>query len=187
MRKLLIALPALLSLAACGMLYAELEIPSTTITLKGQVFPATAVGVPLVKTVTFPIGKDLTVITEKGVTFQLKLTRLGVAMAATSGVGDFGDIESVTVSVLPPPTQTLPEEAIIASYVKPPPPAAQNPSSIEVAGMSNLDLAPYILGGDLRLQFKAISATGGAIPEWKADVGAGFYLKVHADYLKAMK
>jgi hypothetical protein len=184
MRKLLIALPALLSLAGCGLLSAEFEIPSVSVTLKSQDFPAVPAGAPLVKEVNFPIGKDLTGITDKGVTFELRLTRMAVALAATSPMGDFGDIESVTVSVLPPVGQTLPEEAVIASYLKSP--ADPNPTSISVAGMSNLDLAPYILSGDLRLKFVAVSSTGGAIPAWKADVGGVFYLKVHADYLEAL-
>ena len=189
MRKLQITLPALLALAlaGCGMLFAEVEVPSATITLKSQTFPATLAGVPLVKTVTFPIGSDLSIITEKGVTFELRLLQMAVVLATTSPMGDFGDIESVTISVLPPPGQTLPEETIVASYSKAPPPADQNPTSITVAAMSNLDLAPYILGGDLTLKFTAVSVLGGFIPEWKADVGGVFYLKVRLDYLEAAK
>jgi len=180
MHKLLIALPALLSLAGCGLLFAEFEVPSATVTLKSQAFTGTDAGAPLVKEITFPIGSDLTSITDKGVTFELRLVRMDVALAVTSPMGDFGDIQSVTVSVLPPVGQTLPEESLIASYVQSP--ADPNPTSISVAGMTNLDLSPYILAGDLRLKFVAVSATGGAIPDWKADVGGTFYLKVRADY-----
>ncbi len=189
MRKLQITLPALLALAlaGCGMLFAEVEIPSASITLKSQTFPPTLAGAQLVKTVTFPIGSNLSIITEKGVTFELRLLQMAVVLTTTSPMGDFGDIESVTISVLPPPGQTLPEETIVASYSKAPPPANQNPTSITVAAMSNLDLAPYLLAGDLTLKFTAVSATLGFIPEWKADVAADFYLKVHLDYLQAAK
>jgi hypothetical protein len=185
MRRLLTALPALALLAGCGTFFAELEIPSTTVTLKGQTFPGTPVGVALVKEVTFDLGKDLTIINEKGVTFELRLIQMKVDLTTTSAMGDFGNIRSVTLSVLPPTGQTLPEEAVIASYVKPPPPAIQNPNSIAVAAMANLDLAPYITSGQLRLRFSADSVIG-AIPDWTADVGAEFYLKVHVDYLKTL-
>jgi hypothetical protein len=184
MRQLLIALSALLAASGCGLLSAEFEIPSVSVTLKSQDFPAVPAGAPLVKEVTFPIGKDLTGITDKGVTFELRLTQMAVALATTSPMGDFGDIETVTVSVLPPVGQTTPVEAVIASYQRSP--ADPHPTSIAVAGMSNLDLAPYILAGDLRLRFVAISSAGGAIPAWKADVGGVFYLKVHADYAKSL-
>jgi len=185
MRKLLIALPALLSLAGCGLLFAELEVPKATVTLKNLIFPATAPGVPLATEVVFPIGSDLTSITDQGVSFELRLVTMDIALAATSPMGDFGDIQSVTVSVLPPTGQTLPEEAIIASYVQSP--ADPHPTSISVAAMTNLDLSPYVLAGDLRLRFVAVSASGGAIPGWKADVGGTFYLKVHADYASSLK
>jgi len=185
MHKLLIALPALLSLAGCGLLFAEFEVPRATVTIKNQAFPATAPGASLVKEIVFPIGSDLTSTNDKGVTFELRLVTMDVALAATSPMGDFGDIKSVTVSVLPPPGLTLPEEAIIASYVQSP--SDPHPTSISVAAMTNLDLSPYILAGDLRLKFVAVSVTGGAIPAWIADVGGTFYLKVRADYADALK
>jgi hypothetical protein len=187
MRRRHFALPLLSFLAGCGLLFAEVEIPTTTLTLKEQTFPGTVTGAPLVEIVTFPIGRDVSLITEPGVTFELRLLELSVLLATASPMGDFGDIESVTVSVLPPAGQTLPEEAIVATYVKAPPPAPQDPTSISVAAMSNLELSPYILDGDLTLKFVAVSLSGGAIPDWKADVGASFYLKVHLDYLEAMK
>jgi hypothetical protein len=181
MRRLLTALPALALLSGCGLLYAELEIPSTTVILERQSFPATPVGSPLVKDIPFDIGQSLTILTEPDVSFELRLTRMLVVIASGSVMGDFGDIQSVTLSVLPPAGQTLPEEAILASYTKAPPPANQNPTSIAVAGMSNLDLGPYITGGAMTLRLKAESVTG-SIPAWTADVGGEFYLKVRVDY-----
>ena len=114
MRRLLIALPALLTLAGCGLFSAELEIANASVKLKSQDFTGTGVGVPLVKVVTFPIGSDLSIINEKGVTFELRLTRMSVDLIATPTMGDFGDIQSVTVSVLPPRTQIL---GLAAGYV----------------------------------------------------------------------
>jgi hypothetical protein len=183
MRRLLIAVPALALLAGCGLLYAEVEIPSTTITLKQQVFDATTPGAPLVKDITFDVGSQLPLINDKNVTFELRLTQMLVAMTTSSPLIDFGGIESVTLSVLPPAGQTLPEETILASYAKAPPPADQNPKSISVSGMANLDLSPYIASGSMTLRLKALPVTlGAAIPAWTADVGAEFYLKVRADY-----
>jgi hypothetical protein len=182
MRRLLIVFPALALLAGCGLLYADLEIPSTTITLKSQVFAGTPAGAPLVKQIAFDIGTQLPVTTGKDITYELRLTRMMVAISTGSVMGNFGDIGTVTLSVLPPPGQTLPEEAIIATYSKAPPPADQNPSSIAVAGMSNLDLAPYITSGNMTLKLTAVSLTGSAIPDWTADVGGEFYLQVHAAY-----
>ncbi len=182
MRRLLPALPALALLAGCGLLYAEVELPSTTITLKRQNFTGTVAGAPLVKEIAFDIGTQLPVTTGKDITFELRLTQMLVNIATGSLMGDFGDIQSVTLSVLPPAGQTLPEEAIIASYTKAPPPADQYPTTISVAGMSNLDLAPYIASGVMTLKLKAVSESGLAIPDWTADVGGEFYLKVHADY-----
>lgn len=181
MRRLLIALPALALLAGCGMLYAELEVPSTTITLKSQNFDATASG-PLVKQIAFDIGTQLPVTTGKDITYELRLTQLLVDITTGSAMGNFGDIGSVTLSILPPAGQTLPEKAVIASYTKAPPPADQNPKSIAVSGMTNLDLAPYIAAGVMTLELKAVSISGGAIPAWTADVTGEFYLKVNAAY-----
>lgn len=186
MRRLLTALSSLALLSGCGLLYAEMEIPSTTVVLRQQAFPGSAVGVPLVKDVTYHLGDQLTVLKEKDASYQLRLTRMEVALATTSAMGDFGDIASVTISVLPPPGQTQPAATVIASYLKAPPPADQNPTSITVAAMSNVDLAPYIVSGDLTLRFQAESITLGAIPPWTADVGAEFYLLVRVDYGKQM-
>jgi hypothetical protein len=182
MRRLLIALPALALLAGCGLLYAELEMPSTTITLKSQAFPGTGVGVPLVKDVKFDVGTQLPITTKKDITFELRLIEMMVKISTSSPMGDFGDIGSVTLSVLPPPGQTLPEESIIAAYTKDLAAAEQNPTSIAVAAMSNLDLSPYLAAGNMMLRLKAVSITGSAIPDWTADVGGEFYLKVHVDY-----
>jgi hypothetical protein len=182
MRRLLIALPALALLSGCGILFAEVEIPSTTITLEGQRFPGTVTPGPLTKDVNFDLGGKLTIITEKGVSFDLRLLRMEIALTATSPMGDFGDIESVTLAVLPPPGQTLPEATVIASYTRSP--TDPNPRSISVAAMSNVNLAPYLVAGAMTLRITAVSRTGGIIPDWTADVGAEFYLKLHVDYFE---
>lgn len=185
MRRLLIASSALALLAGCGALYAEIEIPSATVTLKQQAFDPTLPFAVLVKDITFNVGSQLPFINDKNVTFELRLTRMLVDMNASSPMTDFGGIKSVTLSVLPPPGQTLPERTVIASYSKAPPPADQNPTGIAVSGMTNLDLAPYITSGTMTLEIQAEPVTlGASIPAWTADVGAEFYLKVRANYGK---
>jgi hypothetical protein len=182
MRRPLIALPALALLAGCGLLTAEVEIPSITITLKQQAFPGTPAGAPLVKEISFDVGANVPFTDDPDVSYELRLTQMTVAISTGSVMGDFGDIESVTLSVLPPTGQTLPEETIVASYVKAPPPADQSPATIAVAGMASLDLAPYIASGNMTMKLQAVSLTGSAIPDWTADVSGVFYLKARANY-----
>jgi hypothetical protein len=186
MRRPLIALPALALLAGCGLLSADLEIPSATITLVQQSFPGVPAGAPLVKDIPFDIGTQLPVTTGTDVTYELRLTQVLVALANGSAMGDFGDIQSVTLSVLPPSGQTVPAEAVIATYAKAPPPADQLPKTISVAGNSSIDLAPYVASGTLSLRLTASSISGLAIPDWTADVGGVFSLKVHAAYGKQL-
>jgi hypothetical protein len=182
MRRRHFALPLLALLAGCGLLYAEVEIPSVTVTLPQQDFTGTPAGAPLVKEVSFDVGANLPFTDQPDVSYELRLTRLLVTIVSGSAMGDFGDIASVTLTVLPPPGQTLPEEATIAAYAKAPPPADQFPTSISVAGYSNLDLAPYVAGNTMTMKLTAVSLTGAAIPAWKADVGGEFYLKARVEY-----
>jgi hypothetical protein len=179
MRRLLIALPALALLSSCGLFSAEVEVPNVTMTLMGFSFPAAPTG-SLSYGIDFNLGDKIGVLTDKNVTYELRLLGMSVDLAATPSMGDFGDIQSVTLSVLPPTGQSLPEPAVLASYTRSA--ADPHPTSISVSGMSNLDLQPYLSSGHLRLQFQAVSVSGGIIPAWTGDVGAEFYLKVHADY-----
>jgi hypothetical protein len=187
MRRLLIALPSLALLAGCGLLTVEVEIPSVSITLAQRAFTGTAAGAPLVKEIAFDVAANVPFTDDPDVTFELRLTRMQVVIATGSAMGSFGDIGSVTLTILPPPGQPSLEEAVVAAYQKAPPPADQNPTSIEVAGMSNLDLAPYITGGSLTMKLTAVSLTGSAIPDWTADVGGEFYLKATVPYGKMLK
>jgi hypothetical protein len=184
MRKLLIALPALALLSSCGLFFAEVEIPHISMTLAGNAFPEIPVGGSMTKVIDFDLGKDISLITEKGVTFELRL--LAMTLKPTSGLADFGDIQTITVTVMPIPPQTMPEQVQLAAYVKPPPPADQHPPDISVVASSNVDLSPYLLSGTIRLSFQATSSAVGIIPAWTGDVGSEFYLKLHAEYLKAL-
>lgn len=182
MRRLLVTLPALALLAGCGLFTAEVEIPSVTITLARRAFTGTPAGAPLVKEIAFDVAANVPFTDDPDVTFELRLTRMQVVIATGSGMGDFGDIGAVSLSVLPPPGQTMPEETVVAAYTKDLAAPDQNPTSIEVAGMSNLDLAPYITSGTMTMKLTAVSLSGSAIPDWTADVGGEFYLKATVPY-----
>jgi hypothetical protein len=185
MRRLLTALPALALLAGCGLLYAEVEVPSITMTLPDQVFPATTVpGAALVKELDYDLGDKLSVLTDQGVTVELRLLSMRVDLVAAPSMGDFGDLESVTLSVLPPPTQTLPEAAVIAAYARSP--SNPHPTTISVVGLSSLDLFPYLDAGAIRLRFEAVSSTLGIIPDWTGDLSVEFYLVVNVDLGKQL-
>jgi hypothetical protein len=184
MRKLLIALPALALLSSCGMFFAEVEIPNINMTVGNNAFPEIPVGGSMTQVIDFDLGKDLSLITEKGVTFELRL--LAMDLVPTAGLSDFGDIDTITVSVLPPLGQATLEQAVLVTYVKPPPPANQHPPSITAVASSNVDLAPYLLAGKIQLSIRATSSSSGVIPAWTGDVGSEFYLRLRSDYLKLL-
>jgi hypothetical protein len=185
MRRLLIALPALALLSGCGLLYAEVEVPSITLTLKDQVFPATTVpGAALVKDLNYDLGDKLSVLTKQDVSVELRLLSMRVDLVASPGMGDFGNIESVTLSILPAPPQTMPQAAVIAAYTRSP--ANPNPTTISVTGLSSLDLFPYLDAGAMTLRFEAVSTTLGIIPDWTGDLAVEFYLVVNADLGKQL-
>jgi hypothetical protein len=184
MRRLLFALPALALLSSCGLFTAEVEVPSVTMTLVGFAFPSSPSG-SLVQDFNFDLGGKIGAINDPNYGFELRLLGMSVDLQANPSMGDFGDIQSVSLSVLPPAGQTLPEATVLASYTRAP--SNPHPTRITVSGMSNLDLRPYLSAGSLRLRFQAVSASGGIIPAWTGDVGAEFYLKVHADYGNLVK
>jgi hypothetical protein len=177
MRRLLIALPALALLAGCGLFYAEIEIPATTVHVGTQDF---AGGAPLVKEIAIDIGQSIPLLDNKDFTFDLRLTTVTVALVLPgSTMTDFGDIKDVTVTVKPAPGSTLPT-TVVATYTQSP--ADPNPTSITVEGLNSTNLGPYVAGGTLTLVVQAESVSGGAIPDWKDTVDGVFYLKARADY-----
>jgi hypothetical protein len=179
---------AVLLVSGCGgpLLFAELEIPTVQVTLPSQSFPAASdpsaacrdaqnnVIPQCAQTVlAYDLGAQLPVITEKGVSYEIRLTQLGIALAANDPMNDFGTVTGVTISVIG--TGGLPD-VVVASYQQDP--ANPAPKSITVVGYSNVDLAPYILSGTLDLR----TELHGIPPSFTADVAGTFYLKVKLDY-----
>lgn len=176
MRAIHAALPAL-ALAACGMLWAEVEVPSVELTLRQESFPATAAGASLTKDFTYDLGKDIDVITKNDVTVHLKLQSLRIESTT-----DLQSIQSVSIRVIPPAGSGLPEVALV-EYTKP---AGSSGAvhAIEAASATQADLGPYLTAGALTLRASA----SGSLPtvDWLADVTADFWLKVRYPYGKAI-
>ncbi len=184
-RSLLAAVPALL-LAGCNqLLYAQLEVQKVTVNLPDQTFPGTPPGTPLVKDLSYDLAADLPVITEKGVSYDLRLEELALSLGSTSNLADFRGIQSVTISVVPPAGSGLSEFAVV-EYQRGPAPTGPI-TSVVATGQSNVDLAPFVQAGHLGLRVTAVEATdvpGSGLPtvDWTADVTGTFYLKVKLDY-----
>jgi hypothetical protein len=176
MRRLLIALPALALLSGCGLFFAELEIPSTTVHLGNQYFIG---GAPLLKTITIDVSGAMPLTDNPDLALDLRLTQATVTLLPGSPMPDFGDIKDVTVTVDPPSGSTLPT-AVVASYSQSP--ADPNPTSITVAGQNDTNLAPYLASGKLTLVVQADSVSGGGISDWLADFDTVLYMKARANY-----
>ncbi len=184
-RPLLAAVPALL-LAGCGpILYAQLEVQQVKVNLPDETFPGTPAGTPLVKDLSYDLAADLPVITEKGVTYDLRLTEMALTLGSTSNLADFRGIQSVTITAVPPAGSGLSEVAVV-DYQRGPAPATPL-TSVVATGQSNVDLAPYVQAGHLGMRVTAVEATdvpGAGLPtvDWTASVTGTFYLKVKLDY-----
>jgi predicted small lipoprotein YifL len=187
-----LALAALLALTACGkpLLYAEVEIPQVHVTLPAQAFPSTQNPLPtdlctgtvpagdscLEKSITYNLGSDFTDLTKDSVSYDLRLTDLGITFVASDSPAtfqDFRDVKRVVVSVVGPPSSGLPA-VDLASYEASA--SDPTPTTIVVGALSNVDLGAYVQAGALtvtaRMEF------GQNIPAFTADVAGDFYLKV---------
>ncbi len=187
---------ALAALQGCGgpLLYADLQVKSVKVTLPSQVFPAsnttnpadwcsTTLGNPacVQLTLDYDIAGQITVLNEPNVTYDLRLTEVGITLAATSVGTDLSGIQRVAITVLANPSD--PTSGVpVAAYVRPA--GGVPPTSIAVSGNPNLDLAPYISAGHLpaRIELTIDQPT----PAFLADVGAGFSLEVNLDYGKLL-
>ncbi len=186
MRKL--ALAAALLATACGdpLLFAELEIPSVEVKLPSQSFPATTIppGAPcstpcvISQPFTYDLGSQVSVLDEKNVTSEIRVTALSIALTANGPLANFANVRSVRLWMVAPPGSAL-QDVVVAAYDRPPGAA---PQQITVSGYSNVDLAPYLQAGLLQVAAEMAFDTG--IPSFTADVTGDFYLKVKLDYGK---
>jgi len=185
---------AALLLAACDgpLLFAEIQIPDLQVTLPSQSFPAVNASLPadwcdptlqtdppcLALDADYDIGAQLPAVTEKGVSYELRITSCAITLSAVQQAGsppDLSGIESATIRVIDDPATG--SGAVIASYVKPPGAA---PTTIAVTGNANLDLAPYLVSGVLPVRVEVVVSNGTAA--FDADITAGFSVVVNVDW-----
>jgi hypothetical protein len=185
MRHALLA--ALLPLAAgCGgpLLHADLEVPEARLTLAAQRFPA-SVAPPaswcgpstsscVATDLSYDLGQQLDLLSRPATAYDVRLTSLDIALAATEG-GDLGGVAAATVLAYPPGGGTPVE---LARYRRST--ADPAPTSITLSGGSGVDLTPYLEAGSIRL--RAELSYDRATPAFQADVTAAFFLKVRLDY-----
>jgi hypothetical protein len=190
---------AVLLLASCSgpMLFAEIEIPDLTVTLPRQAFPAFDAGnpanwcnpsapapppIPCVGiSAAYDLGAQVPALTEKGVTYELRITDVAFTLSATQSTAapaNLGGIKSATIRVGADPSAPG-SGVVIASYVRP---GAATPATITVSGNANVDLAPYIRSGTLPLRVEVV--VDDATPAFDADILATFYVKVTLDWGK---
>jgi len=195
MRRAPLALLAVLVLAplqGCGgpLLFAELQVPSLRATLPSQSFPASDTTDPadwcsavqtdppcIQMTLDYDLGGMVPILNEPGVTYDLRLTDVGITLSATEVGKDLSGVSRVAISALLDPLDPA-SAVVIASYVRPP--GGNPPSSIAVTGNSNLDLGPYLSGGLLRVHAELVIDQ--PTPAFLADVTSGFSLEVKLDY-----
>jgi hypothetical protein len=195
-----LALAALL-LASCSgpMLFAEVEIPDLQVTLPRQAFPAFDAGnpanwcnpsgppppIPCVGLSTaYDLGAQVPALTEKGVTYELRVTDVEFMLSATQSPGapaNLGGVKSAVIRAGADPA-TPGSGVIIASYVRPSPAPATPAATLVVSGNANVDLAPYIQSGTLPIRVEVV--IDGATSAFAADILASFYVKVTLDWGK---
>lgn len=194
MRRAPTALLALAAaaLASCGdpLLFAELQIPRLAVTLPSQTFPASDTTDPatwcaLVQdpaapciqlTLDYDLGGQVPVLDEPGVTYDLRLTDVAIALTTTGAGEDLAGVRQVTVLVLATPGDPG-SGVVVASYARLPGAA---PTTVAIAGNSSLDLGPYLAAGRLPVRVEVTLDSG--TPEFLADVTVGFSLEVQLDY-----
>lgn len=157
-----ILLAAAALLAGCGQpfLSAQVEIPEIRILEPGKVFPpASVAGLDPSAACTFlaavapqygcagasasyDLGAEVPVVSEKGVTVDLRLTDLALHLEAGTA-SDLRGVLRAQVDVRDPATGAFTK---VASYVRPP---GATPTTIAVSGSSNLDLSGYLSSGKI--------------------------------------
>jgi hypothetical protein len=193
-----LALAVLLLATACGrpLLFVEVEIPSAAVKVPQQAFPSTVSPSPadlcapdpswptqpgntcLRRSVVYDLGQDFRDLVASAETFELRLTRVGIALVATDPLADLGSI--YRVRVLAEGVDASLPAVELARYVRDPlaPPSRE----IEVGASAGVDLAPYVEAGLLRIRSEL--EFDHDVAAFIADVSADFSLKVLVDWAK---
>ncbi len=184
------------ALAGCGgsLLHADLQVDQVRVTLPSQAFPASDTTNPIdwcsasqssppcvQLTLSYDIAGQIPVLNQPNVTYDLRLTDVGISLSASSAGTDLSGVQRVTITVLANPNHPT-SGVTVASYLRPATGGAT--STIAVSGNPNLDLAPYVAAGRLPAHVELV--VDQATPAFLADVGAGFSLEVKLDYGKLL-
>lgn len=160
------------------MLDARLEARTACFTLPDFVVSgATGTG-QLSTDLEFDLGSALPVLSEPGVSYRLWLRDVTLDLASSSSLADLGGLDAFTVSPIPPADSALPAPELVryerSAGGDPAPARITAPASGEV------DLAPYVADGWLRLGATA----AGTLPRapWRASVTSCFVLEVDVEY-----
>jgi hypothetical protein len=197
MRRIGPAALALVLLASCS-LTADLEIPEVSVTLPRQSFPAFDAGNPAVWcnpsgpppptpcvgiSTAYDLGAQVPALTQKGVTYELRLTDVAFTLSAaqSGGATSLSGVKSAAIRVGADPL-TPGTGVVIASYVRPNPAPASAVMTLVVSGNANVDLAPYIQSGTLPIRVEVVIDQGTSA--FDADIAATFYVKVTLDWGK---
>lgn len=179
-------------LPACDgpLLFAELNVPELRATLPSQSFPASDTTDPadwcsaaqtdppcIQLTMDYDVGGMVPLLNEPNVTYDLRLTDVGITLSATELGKNLSGVSRVTISALADPNDPA-STVTIAAYVRPP--GGNPPSSISVSGNSSLDLGPYVRGGLLRVHAELVIDQ--PTPAFLADVTSGFSVEVKLDW-----
>lgn len=199
MRRIGPAALALVLLSSCS-LTAELEISEVSVTLPRQSVPAFDAGNPAVwcnpsgppppvpcvgLSTAYDLGAQVPALTQKNVTYELRLTDVAFTLSATQPSGtaptDLSGVKSALIRVGVDPL-TPGSGLVIASYARPSPVPAAPIATLVVSGNANVDLAPYIRSGTLPIRVEVVIDQGTSA--FDADIHATFYVNVTLDWGK---
>jgi hypothetical protein len=171
---------ALLLLPGCDLLRADLSVKTVCATLPDYAMPGTPVSGSFSTEVTYDLGSDLSVLTDKDFTSTLTLESLELSVGPGSGLADLGGVAGLEATVIPPDGSSL-AALPVAQYT---PGAPASPTSISAGILSDANLVPYLSDGKAQLH---VEATGTMPAEpWTATVKACFLLEVSVDYGKKL-
>jgi hypothetical protein len=194
MRPALFAAAALL-LAGCDqpLLSAQLEVPELRITTEPQAFDTTLPVDPtlacsflpapesdncVLKQLTYDVGAEVPVLSEKGVTFDLRMTDVAFHLAA-GPASSLAGVRKAKVEVRDPVTGSY---VPLASYDAGTLSTTAAVKDVAIVGNSSQDMSPYLTAGKIDLRTDVFFDPSVLPTGFNARVEAGFSLVVTVDY-----
>ena len=190
MRHALAATVVLLAGCQGDLTTAEIDVSHLGVTLPAQAFPASDTtntadfcaappqsSPPCIQTtLDYDLGAQVPALTNKSVTYDLRLTDVAITLSAASAGDDLYGVLSAKVIVKDLVTGA---DTVVASYDRPA--SATSPiHTLAVSGNASVDLGPYLDAGRLPVRVELLLTNG--TPAFWADVHAGFSLVVNVDW-----